>query len=77
MQTKEKLTALHKAVTEGMYRMEGNRLYASDGTWMRIAKVVVSQIAIHGITAKTRLPDMLKLSCEKLELLQLGWRASE
>jgi len=36
IQTKEKLTALHKAVAEGMYRVEGNKLYAPDGTWMYV-----------------------------------------
>ena len=76
-QTKEKLTALYKAVTEGTYRVEGNKLYAPDGTWMRIAKVVVPHIAIHDVTAKTHLPDLLKLSRGKLKLLQLGWRASD
>jgi len=76
-QTKEKLTALYKAVAEGTYRVEGNKLYAPDGTWMRIAKVVVPRITIHGVTAKTRFPDVLKLPRERLELLQLGWRASD
>jgi hypothetical protein len=33
-QAKEKLTALHEAVAEGTYRVEGNKLYAPDGTWM-------------------------------------------
>jgi len=37
-QTKEKLTALYEAVTEGTYRVEGNRLYAPDGTWMYVKK---------------------------------------
>jgi hypothetical protein len=36
MQAKEKLTALHKAVAEGTYRLEGNKLYAPDGTWMYV-----------------------------------------
>jgi hypothetical protein len=76
-QAKEKLTALYKAVAEGTYRIERNRLYAPDGTWMRVAKVVVPRITIHGVTAKTRFPDVLKLPREKLELLQLGWRASD
>jgi hypothetical protein len=76
-QAKEKLTTLYKAVTEGTYRMEGKRLYAPDGTWMRIAKVGVPQIAIHDVSAKTHLPDLLKLPHERLELLQLGWRASD
>ena len=76
-QTKAKLTTLYKAVVEGTYRVEGNRLYAPDGAWMRIAKVVAPRITIHGVTAKTRFPDVLKLPQEKLELLQLGWRASD
>jgi hypothetical protein len=77
MQAKKKLTTLYKAVVEGTYRLEGNRLYAPDGTWMRIAKVVVPRITIHGVTTKTRFPDLLKLPRERLELLQLGWRASD
>jgi hypothetical protein len=36
IQAKEKLTALYKAVVEGTYRVEGNRLYAPDGTWMYV-----------------------------------------
>jgi len=77
MQTKEKLTTLYKAVVGGTYGVEGNKLYAPDGTWMRIAKVAAPHIAIHGATAKTRFPDLLKLPRERLELLQLGWRASD
>jgi hypothetical protein len=76
-QTKEKLTTLYKAVVGGTYGVEGNKLYAPDGTWMRIAKVAAPHIAIHGATAKTRFPDLLKLPRERLELLQLGWRASD
>ena len=34
MQAKKKLTTLYKAVSEGTYRVEGNKLYAPDGTWM-------------------------------------------
>jgi hypothetical protein len=34
MQAKEKLTTLYKAVAEDTYRLEGNKLYAPDGTWM-------------------------------------------
>ncbi|MFZ8810760.1 MAG: hypothetical protein ACO2PN_21955, partial [Pyrobaculum sp.] len=33
-QTKEKLTALYKAVAKGTYRVEGNKLHALDGMWM-------------------------------------------
>jgi hypothetical protein len=35
-QAKAKLTALYKAVVEGTYKLEGNRLYAPDGTWMYV-----------------------------------------
>jgi len=77
MQTKEKLTTLYKAVAEGTYRMEGNRLYAPDGVWMYVRGDSTPHIPIHGITAKTRFPDLLKLPRERLELLQLGWRASD
>jgi hypothetical protein len=80
MQAKEKLTTLYKAVVEGTYRLEGKRLYAPDGTWMYVRGYSTSlmlRIPIHGVTAKTRFPDLLKLPQEKLELLQLGWRASD
>jgi hypothetical protein len=76
-QTKEKLTALHKAVAEGMYRVEGNKLYALDGTWMYTRENLVPRVLIHGVSASTRFPDVLKLPHERLELLQLGWRASD
>jgi hypothetical protein len=74
-QAKAKLTALYKAVAEGTYRLEGNRLYAPDGTWMYIGKTI--HIKIHGVNAETYFPDVLKLQRERLELLQLGWRASD
>ena len=76
-QAKAKLTALYKAVVEGMYRLEGNKLYASDGTWMYVVGDSTPQIPIRGVTAKTCFPDLLKLPRERLELLQLGWRASD
>jgi hypothetical protein len=76
VQTKEKLSALHKAVAEGTYRVEGKRLYAPDGTWMYIFGRIVN-IKIHGVSASARFPDVLKLPQGKLELLQLGWRASD
>jgi len=76
-QTKAKLTTLYKAVAEGTYRVEGNRLYAPDGTLMRIAKVVAPRITILGVTAKTLFSDVLNLQHERLELFQLGWRASD
>jgi hypothetical protein len=34
IQTEEKLTTLYKAVVEGTFRVEGNKLYAPDGTRM-------------------------------------------
>jgi hypothetical protein len=76
MQAREKLTTLYKAVAEGTYRVEGNKLYAPDGTWM-YTKVFVPRILIHGIGASVRFPDLLKLPQVKLELFQLGWRASD
>ena len=73
---KEKLAALHKAVVEGTYRLEGNRLYAPEGTWMD-TKNLIPRILIRGVSASARFPDLLKLPHERLELLQLGWRASD
>jgi hypothetical protein len=76
-QAKEKLTALHKAVAEGTYSVEGNKLYAPDGTWMYTRENLVPRVLIHGVSASTRFPDLLKLPHERLELFQLGWRASD
>ena len=73
-QTKEKLTTLYKAVVEGTYRVEGNKLYAPDG-WIYMNRTM--RIPINGVTAKARFSDVLKLPRERLELLQLGWRASD
>ena len=75
-QAKEKLTVLYKAVAEGTYRLEGNKLYAPDGTWMD-TKNLIPRILIRGVSASVRFPDLLKLPHERLELLQLGWRASD
>ena len=76
-QAKEKLTTLYKAVAEGMYRVEGNKLYAPDGTWMNVREGFAPYITIRGVSASAHLPDLLKLPHERLELLQLGWRASD
>jgi hypothetical protein len=76
-QTKEKLTALHKAVAEGTYRVEGNKLYAPDGTWIYVRENLAPHITIRGVSASAYFPDLLKLPLERLELLQLGWRASD
>jgi hypothetical protein len=76
-QAKEKLAALYKAVAEGTYRVEGNRLYAPDGTWMYVRGDFAPHIIIRGVSAVTHFPDVLKLPRERLELLQLGWRASD
>jgi len=70
-QAKEKLTVLYKAVVEGTYRVEGNKLYAPDGTWIYIGGAT-SRLKIHGVSASVRFPDLLKLPHERLELLQLG-----
>jgi hypothetical protein len=75
MQAKKKLTALYKAVVEGTYRIERNKLYTPDGVWMYVGTPMY--ISIHGISAPTCFPDVLKLPRERLELFQLGWRASD
>jgi hypothetical protein len=76
MQVKEKLTTLYKAVVEGTCRLEGKRLYAPDGTWIYIGGAV-PHLKIRNVNAESYFPDMLKLPRERLELLQLGWRASD
>ena len=76
-QTKEKLATLYKAVAEGTYRVEGNRLYAPDGTWMYVIENLAPHVTIRGVSASAYFPDLLKLPLERLELLQLGWRASD
>jgi hypothetical protein len=76
-QAKERLASIYKAVVEGTCRIEGKRLYAPDGTWMYINERVTPRIPIHGASAETYFPDVLKLPRERLELLQLGWRASD
>jgi len=75
IQAKEKLTALHKAVAEGTYRLEGKRLYAPDRTWIYMGATL--RLKIHGVSAKAYLPELLKLPRNRLDLLQLGWRASD
>ena len=74
VQTKERLATLYKAVAEGTYRVEGKRLYAPND-WMYVGKTFY--IHINGISTSTRFPDVLKLPEEKIELLQIGWRASD
>ncbi len=76
-QAKEKLTSIYKAIAEGTYKVEGKRLYAPDGAWMYVRENLAPHITIHGISASARFPDILKLPQEKLELFQLGWRASD
>jgi hypothetical protein len=75
MQTKERLTTLYRAVAEGTYRLEGNKLYTPDGTWMHIGKTML--VLIRDVSASACFPDVLKLPRERLELFQLGWRASD
>jgi hypothetical protein len=76
-QAKEKLTTLYKAVAEDTYRVEEKRLYAPDGVWMYVRENFTPHILIRGVSASARFPDLLKLPRERLELLQLGWRASD
>ncbi len=75
-QTKAKLTTLYKAVAGGIYKIESHKLYTPDGTWM-YTEVFAPRIPIRGVGASVRFPDVLKLPRERLELLQLGWRASD
>lgn len=74
-QTREKLATLYNAVVEGRYKTEGRRLYAPDGTWMYLGRAVY--VPLSGLTASAYFPDLLKLPPERLELFQLGWRASD
>jgi len=74
MQTKEKLTTLNNAIVEGTYRVERN---SPDGTWMYVRGDFTPRIPIRGVGALARFPDLLKLPRERLELLQLGWRAGD
>jgi hypothetical protein len=75
-QVKAKLTSIYRAITEDTYRLEGDRMYALDGTWIYIGGAT-SRLKIHGVSALARFPDVLKLPRKRLELLQLGWRASD
>ncbi|MCC6021486.1 MAG: hypothetical protein LM577_09035 [Thermoproteaceae archaeon] len=77
VQARAKLAAIYKAIVEGTCRVEGKRLYAPDWTWIYISKRSASYLAIHGVSAEVHFPDVLKLPRERLELLQLGWRASD
>ena len=76
-QTKAKLTSIYKAVIDGTHRVEGGRLYAPDGAWIHVRDNFTPYVPIHGISAKADFHDILKLPRERLELLQLGWGASD
>jgi hypothetical protein len=65
-QTKKKLTTLYKAVAEGTYRIERNRLYAPDGTWVYVRERSSSSILIHNLSVETHFPNILKLPRERL-----------
>jgi hypothetical protein len=64
-QAKAKLTSIYRAITEDAYRLEGRRLYAPDD-WMYVGRTMY--IPIHGVSAVTHFPDVLKLPRERLEL---------
>jgi len=51
--------------------------YAPDGTWMDVRRDFAPHISIRNVSASARFPDLLKLPHERLELFQLGWRASD
>ena len=74
-QVKAKLTSIYRAITEDTYRLEGDRMYALDGTWIYMGATL--RLKIHGVGALARFPDVLKLPRERLKLLQLGRRASD
>jgi hypothetical protein len=76
-QAKAKLTSIYRAAVDGTYTIEANRLYEPDGVWMDVRGDFAPYIIIRGVSASARFPDLLKLSHEKLELFQLGWRASD
>jgi hypothetical protein len=76
-QAKAKLISIYRAIMEDAYRLEGNKLYAPEGVWMYVRGDFTPHTTIRGISASARFPDLLKLPREKLELLQLGWRASD
>jgi hypothetical protein len=44
---------------------------------MYVREDFAPHIIIRGVSASARFPDLLKLPRERLELLQLGWRASD
>jgi hypothetical protein len=73
-QAREKLATLYKAVIEGNYKLEGGKLFAY-GTWIYTKNVMRG--LLHRVSASAQFPDVLKLPRERLELLQLGWRASD
>jgi hypothetical protein len=73
-QAKEKLTALYKAVAEGTYQLEGNKLYASDIV-LHVNRAI--HMNIYGLSAEAYFPNILKLSQERLKWFQLGWAASD
>jgi hypothetical protein len=74
-QAKAKLTSIHNAVNSNSYRLEGDRLYAPDGTWMHVG--AEPYVVIEGIHTVVYFPDVMNLSRVKLELFQLGWEVHE
>jgi len=76
-QTKAKLASIYKTVVDGTHRVEGGKLYMLNGTWIYVRGDSAPHITIRGVSASVRFPDVLKLPRERLELHQLGWRASD
>ena len=77
VQARAKLMSIYRAIVEGTYRIEGKRLYAPDGAWIYVNERAAPRLTIRGVSAKAYFPDVLKLPRERLELFQLGWRASD
>ncbi|MFZ8841511.1 MAG: hypothetical protein ACO2PM_21845 [Pyrobaculum sp.] len=74
-QAKAKLTSIYRVIMEDTYKLEGNKLYAPDGTWIYMGATL--RLKIHGVSVSARFPDVLKLPRNRLDLLQLGWKASD
>jgi len=66
--------ALHTAAYGLSTAAESRPMEISQGgVWRGFAPHII----IRGVSASARFPDLLKLPRERLELLQLGWRASD
>jgi len=70
-QAKEKLTSIYKAVVDGTYRIEGNKLYAPDGTWTYVVRTVM-HIPIHWHQRRDVFPRCVEASAGKAGAVTAG-----